>query len=603
MLNYFLLAWDVDNAARAETARQLIETVKNNSNDFEIVFEADGLVVYAQADSPHNLFRLENNAGIVLGRLFRNVQSISDDAAVNGALTRDTDKIIKSRGDHLTDHYWGSYLAIMPTRDKSLLIGRDCSCLQLCYTTWLDGVFCAFSNLDALPFYGSVDKDINWAYLTKLARYTQTSLVETGLKHLKQLAGGQYAKINLKTKEVETFRSWKPEKFTEDPIDDFDTAKQALYNTVLATTMAQVRDYDSIAVLLSGGLDSSILLACLRKVHPGADIYAKHLLSTENDVSEEHYARSMADTCGVEMVVEQQAVGENNSYIGHITPPWPIPVDRDYMEDNEENAADLKKADEYIEQRSIKAFFKGQGGDIIFFKRPELAPLFDYQKKHALDPKYYEILMNTARLTQMSVWKLRRIVRNNESNAVQRPGTNNIFLSKEFLPDLPPSSPYDAHPWFQASNGYSFGKHNQLQQFTIFNHYAQRWTPSKPDILAISPFICQPVMELMLRIPTHLILAGGRNRGLAREAFKSELAPEVYAREQKGYVTKFFFNGLIEDLAAIRAYLHDGILMKEGFLDKAVLDAELNEDSIKMKLIGAHIINSVKFEKWARSLA
>ena len=210
--------------------------------------------------------------------------------------------------------------------------------------------------------------------------------------------------------------------------------------------------------------------------------------------------------------------------------------------------------------------------------------------------------MNTARLTQMSVWKLLKIARSKNKNALHLPDTTNIFLSQDFLADMPPQNPYTSHPWFQTKESYSFGKKSQLQQFTIFDHYAQRWTPSKPDILAISPFICQPIMEVMLRIPTHIILAGGRNRGLAREAFKAELVPAVYNREQKGYATKFFYNGLIENLSSIREYLYNSILLKKGFLDKEKLDTHLNEDSIKTKMIGAFIMGLLKNEKWARSL-
>ncbi len=603
MINYFLLAWDPDNKEHVTNADKLLQTVRGAPNDFEPVFNAEGVAVYVQGDCTETVFPLDNGMGLILGRLFHNVQSPDDDAKVNGAIKKSTREIVDSRGEHLTRNYWGSYLTVIRGADKTLLVGRDCSCLQLCYTTWLDGVFCAFSNLDALPFYESVRKDINWSYLTQFARYTHLPLIETGLQHVEQLAGGETAEINLQTGAVEKFRNWRPEEFTENPIEDFETARRTLHTTLLATLSAQAKPYDNIAVMLSGGLDSSILLACLRNVHPDAEVYAKHLLSMENDLSEAHYARAMADAYGVEMAVEEQEAGTNTSYIGHVTPPWPIPVDRDYMEDNDANAAAIRKGADYIESRNIQAFFKGQGGDIVFFKRPEIAPLFDYRRKHPFDRQYYEILMNTARLTQMSVWKLRKAVRRNDRNAVRRPDTRNIFLAADFMADAPARSPYDEHPWFRGDTDFSFGKQHQLQQFTVFNHYAQRWTPSKPEMLAISPFICQPLMEVMLRIPTHIILAGGRNRGLAREAFKAELAPEIYAREQKGYVTKYFFNGLIENLPAIRAYLYDGVLLKQGFLDRAALDAHLNEDSIKTKLVGSFLLNALKNEKWARSVA
>lgn len=602
MINFFLLAWDPENADRASAVKRLNKKIDAHKNDFERVFDIDGLVIYAQAPNANNVFHLDNSAGVILGRLFRKVQSLDDDTRVNGALKADTRRIFESRGDLLTDQYWGSYVAIMPTSDNGLLIGRDCSSLQLCYTTWLDGVFCAFSNFDALPFYENVKKDINWDYLTTFAGYAQFPLLETGLKHVEQLAAGQYAQINLHTKEIEKLRSWKPEKFTEDQIEDFDTAKQILYNTVLSVVKAQSADFDNIALMLSGGLDSSILLACLRKTHPATGIHAQHFASQENDVSEAHYAQLMANAYGVEMEVDNGEIGVRSNYLGHITPPWPIPVDRDKFKDNEETARLIKKAEKYNHSRNIKGYFSGQGGDQIFFKRPQLAPLFDYQKRNIFDTQYYGVLLNTARLTEMSVWKLLRIAREDNKNAIRTPKMRNIFLSKEFLEGFQLSDPYENHPWFQGSQKFVYGKHHQLMQFTGFNHYAQQNTPSTPDLPRIMPFISQPLIETMLRIPTHIILARGRNRGLARETFKTELTHEVYNREQKGYVTRFFFNSLIENLPSIKEFLYDGILLREGFLDREVLDTDLNEDSIKTKMIGAHIMNSVKYEKWARSL-
>ena len=602
MINFFLLAWDPTNVAQVEATKQVIAKAETHKNDFEVVFKGDHSIVYAQAPTPQNVFVLSNNSGIILGRLYHKIDSFDVSPATDSALIKDTAKILGSCGDYLTERYWGSYVTIIPTLDKGLLVGRDCSGLQLCYTTWLSGVFCAFSNLDALPFLNDIRKEINLGYLTKLAVHAQSPFIETGLKHVQQIAAGQYAQISLQTSKILKLRSWKPENFTECLIEDYDTAKEALYNTVLSSIAAQSRDYENLGLMLSGGLDSSILLACLRKMHNAEEIHATHLDSQENDLSEAQYAKAMAEAYGIELEIEKITAGANTNYIGNITPPWPIPVDRDQLKDTDENVAAMNKEKQFIEARNIQAFFKGQGGDQIFFKRPELAPLLDYKKKHVVDSKYYEILMNTARLTQMSVWKLLKIARKNDVSAIPAQRIKNIFLAKTFLEAEHPESIFVDHPWFEGENDFSFGKHNQLMQYTFFNHYAQRYTPSTPQTPNFTPFICQPLMETMLRIPTYFLLANGRNRGLAREAFKAELVPKVYNREHKGYATKVFFNGLIENLTAIKEFLYDGILLSEGFLDKAALDANLNEDSIKTKLIGGDIMNSLKYEKWARSL-
>ena len=597
MINFILLAWDTDNPSTCETVKQLRLKTQENIGYWQEAFNADGLIAYAQRPTSRNVFNLDNSAGVILGRLYRNTTSPDEDALVQELSKAESDTIVDSRGQDLTDNFWGSYVSVLQIEKSKLLIGRDCSGLQLCYTTWHNGVFIAFSNFDSLPFIDDIRKDINWDYLATIGQNKRGSFSETGLISVQQLAAGEVARVNLRNKEVNTYRSWKPEEYAVDLIEDPLIAQNTLYQTVLAVVKAQSQDYNSISIMLSGGLDSSILLACLRKFHPAESIHATHLHSTENDVSEDHYAQSMADAYGVDMEIVKQEAGKNEGFASYASPPWPIPVDRENTNDEE-----YKQRQHDYERKGIDGVFKGQGGDQIFFKKPQIAPLYDYQKKHLFDPRYFQILLNTARLTEYSVWKLRRMARNRGTNSDSNSINSNVFLSKDMSENKSVDS-FDTHPWLQAKDTLPFGKHHQLKSFTYFDQYAQRYTSSTPIAPSIPPFISQPLMELMLRIPTYILLANGRNRGLARETFKQELTPEVYNRENKGFMTRFVFNMILMNLEAIREFLYDGILVRENFLDRKALDAYLNEDALKTKVMTSDIHFAIKYERWARSLA
>lgn len=599
MINFFLLAWNPDNPKARETASQLIHKTEQNSNSFQKAFEAEGLIAYAQALTPNNRFPLADNAGVILGRLFRKTTSLDDDAAVSDLSAEESRRISDSRGDYLTECFWGSYVVILPRSGGELLLGRDCSGLQLCFTRWEDDVFIAFSNLDSLPFLNNIKKEIDWSALAAILADRKGTFAETGLNQVYQLAAGEYAQFDLQKKGVRKFRSWKPERFTSDLIEDPEAAKRALRQTVLSVVKAQSRDFNKILLMLSGGLDSSILLACLRKFHPAGAIRARHLHSMENDVSERHFAQSMADLHGVEMEIEEikSNLDSKYDYASYPVPPWPVPADR-------ENPRDEDFIQTYVDfaSHNIDGVFKGQGGDQIFFQHPAIAPLYDYKKKHALDLKYYRILLNTARLTENSVWKLQRISRQPGDRADGASSNNSIFLSKEMLDNVDWSVISNTHPWFQGPTTFSFGKHHQLQQFTHFNRYAQRYTLSIPQIPSVPPFIAQPLMETMLRIPTHILLMGGRNRGLARETFRQSLTPGVYNRESKGNVSKSLLETILINLPKIREVLYDGVLAQQKFLDRNALDSFLNEDGIKTKLTSNDIHHVVRYERWARSV-
>ena len=594
MINFFLLAWDPTNPEKSAAAKRLIE----KTGAYQAVFQTEGLAVYAQEPTSKNTFPLQNYNGVILGRLFRKTDSLRNDAAISQLSEDEAQKIWESKGDYLTNAFWGSYVSVLPRSETELMIGRDCSHLQLCYTTWCDDVFVAFSNMDTLPFLDAIRKDINWNYLAINAKYDVIPLIETGLKHVQQMPAGAYAQINLRTKEIEILRSWKPETFTSDQIEDFETAKRTLYDTVFSTLDAQSQEFKNISLSLSGGLDSSILLACLCKTRPTASIYAMHLHSQENDVSEEYYAQAMADAYNVEMEVEQANADENSEYLFSAPPPWPIP-----SATGDNNKQKIEMYEKYIESNSIDGIFQGQGGDQIFFKRPELAPLFDYRKKHLFDSQYYKILLNTARLTGASVWKLRKLTPPHENRLSADQGPANVFLSRDISNGLAPVNVYKEHPWFQGSEPFSFGKYNQLKKFTVFNVYAQHLVLNPLKTPMLPPLICQPLMETTLRIPSHLLLAGGRNRGLAREAFKRELIPAVYNRELKGFITKHVSNTIIKSLKPVREFLLDGLLVKANFLNQDALETSLSEDRIKVDAVGALIVETMIKEKWARSMA
>ena len=147
------------------------EKTEKSPHEWETVYQVEGLKIYAQAPTPRNTFLLQNNKGAILGRLFRKMESVDDNAAVEMLSADESDKITTSRGSYLTDRFWGSYVAVLPSSDEGLLIGRDCSGLQLSYMAWTNGVFLAFSNLDSLPFLEALPKDINWGYLAATATY------------------------------------------------------------------------------------------------------------------------------------------------------------------------------------------------------------------------------------------------------------------------------------------------------------------------------------------------------------------------------------------------------------------------------------------------
>jgi asparagine synthase (glutamine-hydrolysing) len=82
-------------------------------------------------------------------------------------------------------------------------------------------------------------------------------------------------------------------------------------------------------------------------------------------------------------------------------------------------------------------------------------------------------------------------------------------------------------------------------------------------------------VELCLRLPCYTLLADGRDRGLARRAFRPDLPPEICLRRSKASTYDSAKALLASNIALANEMLMDGMLVREGVLERAALQATL----------------------------
>ena len=74
----------------------------------------------------------------------------------------------------------------------------------------------------------------------------------------------------------------------------------------------------------------------------------------------------------------------------------------------------------------------------------------------------------------------------------------------------------------------------------------------------LSPLYSQPVLELCLRLPVHLLTLGGWDRAIARRAFYDALPQEVANRKEKGAMDQHLRGVVDHNITFIRELLLDG---------------------------------------------
>jgi asparagine synthase (glutamine-hydrolysing) len=159
------------------------------------------------------------------------------------------------------------------------------------------------------------------------------------------------------------------------------------------------------------------------------------------------------------------------------------------------------------------------------------------------------------------------------------------------------------HPWFSrtATRGCPPGIVWQASAI----HAPPAYYPSFPHSVPERefPLLSQPLVELCLRIPMYLLIAGGRDRALARRAFAQALPSAIVNRHSKGRIDRHVRNILDQNLDFVREILLDGFLVQQGLLDRAELERYLSRDlspadSQYGQILQVHLCTEVWLRRW-----
>jgi asparagine synthase (glutamine-hydrolysing) len=106
-----------------------------------------------------------------------------------------------------------------------------------------------------------------------------------------------------------------------------------------------------------------------------------------------------------------------------------------------------------------------------------------------------------------------------------------------------------------------------------------------------------------LQIPTYVLAHRGKARGLFREAFAADVPAKIIHRYSKGGATSYVNRLLVENAQFLRELLLDGVLVREGILNRRVLEKELTEQKLVRGTELLPILNAVRTESWLRNWA
>jgi asparagine synthase (glutamine-hydrolysing) len=580
MYRYFVLNWNPRDPQAVAGAQLLSQRLAAHSSGWIRVLEAGGVAAFhaGLCSGASETLLLDHGAGAVFGRIFnRDMPS----AAATRRIEFDCNeslKIVRTGGRRLIERYWGRYVGlVLDAATGESWVLRDPSGQMPCFIASHQGVNLVFSDLEDCVGLGVLRFTVSWEYIRAMIAYSGYQARETALQEVSEVQLGE--RIRFSGSAIHRSLEWDPLAIAQrDPIQDADTAVAELRCATRACIHAWAGCYTDILHNLSGGLDSSIVLSCLKDAPSQPNVTCLHYFGTGPDEDERKYARLMASHARTELIEHQLTAQE--AQLDQILNLRRSPRPWFYLYELEHSQFEGRLAAE----RNVNGLFCGAGGDGVFFQAHADLAVTDYLFDHGPGRDLLRVAVDAARVSRKSIWPLL-------INAVR----SRVFptqLHPLRMSELPPRTIVSQevvragrrnskmiHPWLanRAARKVPPG----ILWHAMSVGAAPAYYPSfdsGPYPERTMPLLSQPLVELCLRIPTYVLIRNGVDRATARRAFAPDLPPEISKRRNKGRIDQHLRDVLDANLDFVRDTLLNGRLVEQGLLNRRNLELYLTRD-------------------------
>lgn len=531
---------------------------------------------------------LSSGAGVfVLGSLFTRGSA----APVPALDPADWEAVLQSRGKALAERFWGGHVVLIRggKRDTLDIARSPLGELPVLFSERA-GVAAVASDMELLEASGACTAVPDWVAIARHLAASDIRGRRTCLVGVRDLYGGERLTIGRRTAEVAAL--WTPWDMAapERQIADRGEAARRVRDAALLCVGAHASGFPKILLKLSGGLDSSIVAACLARLE--RPFACMTLVTKDPSGDERGYARIAASACGaplIERYRELSTIRLDHSAAAGL----PRPVARSFAQES------TRLAGEVARETGAAALFDGGGGDNVFCSLQSARPIVDQARSGESLAAVLRTAGDIARLSQASLWAVvRRALLARWHGLSAYPWSADYrLLSREALAVT--AAGID-HPWLRAPPEALPGKAAQVALIAAAQSVVEGSDP-RDALPSLSPLISQPLVEACLRVPSWMWFSEGLNRAVARGAFAGDLPPSIVQRRSKGAPDSFVAEIFETNRATIFEMLMEGELARAGVVDRSALAAELLDEGPVRGHMFVRIMQLLDAEVWARS--
>ena len=411
-------------------------------------------------------------------------------------------------GKNFVDHLDGMFAcAVWDLKNKKLIIARDRLGVKPMYYWFKDNNLIFASEIKSILQYEEVERELNFSGLCQFVTYAYTIDGQTLLKNINELLPGHRLTYDISEKSLKIEKYWdlRLEKNTFAENENFDQVKKLLENAIDKRKVSDA----PIGALLSGGLDSSVMVAMLTKLTDSP--VQTFTTGFGNELDEFDEAQIVAEHCKTNHTEILIDFSDLTKSLPKILWHMEFPFGRPSILSN------------YMVSEAIKKYvtvaYTGEGSDELFGGYNRYVP-------YAKDPEYFKKEDNLESISS-GFFKNKEFREEVFSNNVLQYYKNENHPSNIFQKSIQSNINHSA-----LNNALLFELKTEIPG-------AQTWridrTSSAHAVELREPFLDYKLVEFCASIPSHLKINKKNNftKKYILQKIASELLPEKIVKRKK----------------------------------------------------------------------
>lgn len=528
----------------------------------------------------------------------------------------DTEVIVhlyEEEGDDCVKQLRGMFaLAIWDSRRQRLLLARDRLGKKPLVYTVQDGVLAFASELNALMAVPGVIRELNPSAVDQYLSLGYIAHPQTIYRDVFKLPPACFAVFENGRLQLERYWSFGD----EGPLaaaSEAEVCEQVRAELREATRLRLVSDVP-LGAFLSGGVDSSIIVALMQQLSP-RPVKTFSIRFAESEYDESDHARLVAKHLGTEhheFLVEENSFEALPSLVWHFGEPF----------------ADASALPTWfvskLTRQAVTVALTGDGGDEVFC---------GYDRYKVLRRlAQFDVLPTRARQLAGSA-AVRRLLPGEHSSRLARrthtflkllalsPRERLSRIAAVIFSEASKDNLYDAEFAWSARDqeplSFMESASEQIAQTDFIAHatlvdqltYLPGDILTKVDIASMahglecrSPFLDQNVVALAARIPLSLKLRGNCGKYILKRAFADMIPQEILKRRKQGFVVPIarWFRGELKE--HLREVLLDPSTLRRGYFQVSAVQQLIDEHVTGLQDHSRRLWALLCFELWHRQI-